>query len=134
VLLLFAAVALGLWRAGVRFGPPIGATESARRSLAEQIRGTGQFALRFGGGRSLHAATLRALRNAAIHRFPGYDEMSSEARVAAVATATGIGAEDLGPAMNFQGERSSHELRDAIAALESARRRLLTHKKDKHGN
>ncbi len=134
MLLLFVAIALALWRAGVRFGPPEAATVSARRSLAEQIRGTGQFALRFGGGRSLHAATLRALRNAAIHRFPGYDEMSGEARVAAVAKGTGIGAEDLSPAMNYQGERSSHELRAAIAVLESARRRLLTHKKDKHGN
>jgi len=134
VLLLFAAVALGLWRAGMRFGPPVAATESARRSLAEQIRGTGQFALRFGGGRSLHAATLRALRNAAIHRFPGYDEMASEARIEAVAKTTGIGAGELGPAMNFLGERSPHELREAIAVLESARRRLLTHKKDKHGN
>ena len=134
VLLLFAAIALVLWRAGVRFGPPVAATVSARRSLAEQIRGTGQFALRFGGGRSLHAATLRALRNAAIHRFPGYDAMSSEERVAAVAKGTGISADDLGPAMNYQGERSSHELRAAIAVLESARRRLLTHKKDKHGN
>lgn len=134
VVLLFVAIVLALWRAGVRFGPQVAATVSARRSLAEQIRGTGQFALRFGGGRSLHAATLRALRNAAIHRFPGYDEMSSEARVAAVAKATGVGADDLGPAMNFQGERNSHELRAAIAVLESARRRLLTHKKDKHGN
>jgi hypothetical protein len=134
VVLLFVAIALGLWRAGIRFGPQVAATLTARRSLAEQIRGTGQFALRFGGGRSLHAATLRALRNAAIHRIPGYDEMSSEARVAAVAKGTGIGADDLGPAMNYQGERNSHELRAAIAVLESARRRLLTHKKDKHGN
>jgi hypothetical protein len=76
VLLLLAAVALALWRAGPRFGPRIAATETARRSLAEQIRGTGQFALRFGGGEALHAATLRALRDAAIRRVPSYDAMS----------------------------------------------------------
>ena len=83
VLLLLAAVALALWRAGPRFGPRIAATETARRSLAEQIRGTGQFALRFGGGEALYAATLRALRDAAIRRFPSYDNMPSAERVAA---------------------------------------------------
>ena len=70
LLLLAGFVALALWRAGARFGPPIAATETARRSLAEQIRGTGQFALRFGGGEALHAAALRALRDAAMQRFP----------------------------------------------------------------
>ena len=90
VLLLAAFVALALWRAGARFGPPIAATVTARRSLAEQIRGTGQFALRFGGGRALHAAALRALRDAAVQRFPNYDQMASETRVAALAKASGI--------------------------------------------
>ena len=75
VLLLLAAVALGLWRSGTRFGPRVAVTQTARRSLAEQIRGTGQFALRFGGGEALHAATLRALRDAAIRRVPSYDAM-----------------------------------------------------------
>jgi hypothetical protein len=134
VLLLIAAVALALWRAGQRFGPKVAPTETARRSLAEQIRGTGRFALRFGGGKALHAATLRALRDAAIRRFPGYDQMSSEARVAAVAAVTGLGAEELGQAMNFSGERSAHELRDAIAMLESARRNLSTKQAGRYGN
>jgi hypothetical protein len=125
VLLLFAAVGFALWRAGARFGPRIASTESARRSLAEQIRGTGQFALRFGGGESLHAATLRALRDAAVRRFPGYDQMSSEARVAAISKVSGISADELAPAMNFSGARSSHELRDVVTVLESARRNLL---------
>ena len=66
LLLLAGFVTLSLWRAGARFGPPIPATTIARRSLAEQIRGTGQFALRFGGGRGLHEAALRALRDAAV--------------------------------------------------------------------
>ncbi len=133
VLLLLAAVALALWRAGPRFGPRIAATETARRSLAEQIRGTGQFALRFGGGEALYAATLRALRDAAIRRFPSYDNMPSAERVAAIAKASGISEVDLAPAMNYAGPRNSHELRDAIAVLETARRRLLLIRK-KHGN
>jgi hypothetical protein len=132
LLLLAGFVALSLWRAGARFGPPIPATMTARRSLAEQIRGTGQFALRFGNGRALHAATLRALRDAAVQRFPNYDQMASEARVAAIANACGTSADELGPAMNYSGARNSHELYDAIAVLESARRRLLS-TRPKHG-
>ena len=134
VLLLLAAVALGLWRSGVRFGPRVAVTQTARRSLAEQIRGTGQFALRFGGGEALHAATLRALRDAAIRRLPSYDSMSSAERVAAVAKASGVGDADLGPAMNYPGPRNSHELREAIAVLETARRRLLLMRKKTNGN
>ena len=56
---------LALWRGGVRFGPLTAASETARRSLAEQIRGTGQFVLRHGGGEALHAAAVRALNEAA---------------------------------------------------------------------
>jgi hypothetical protein len=51
-------LALSLWRGSVRFGPLAAPTDSARRSLAEQIRGTGQFTMRIGSlarsGRSLH--------------------------------------------------------------------------------
>ena len=58
-------IALWLWRSGVRFGPLVAAADPARRSLAEQIRGTGQFIVRFGGGKALYAATARALNEAA---------------------------------------------------------------------
>ena len=37
--LLLAGVALGIWRSGPRFGPRVASTDTARRSLAEQIRG-----------------------------------------------------------------------------------------------
>jgi hypothetical protein len=132
VLLMAAFIVLALWRAGTRFGPPIPAAQPARRSLAEQIRGTGQFALRFGGGGALHRAAVRALRDVAVKRFPAYDHMDSETRVAAVAKAANMSEDDLRPAMNYSGARSSHELRDAIAALELARRSLST-TKEKHG-
>ena len=125
VLLLLAAIALALWRATARFGPPTAPAETARRSLAEQIRGTGQFALRFGGGQSLHAAEVRALRDAAVRRLPAYDRMSSQERIAALARLSSIADEELGPAMNYSGTRGSHELRNALAVLETARRRIL---------
>src|SRR6185437_9664331 len=71
VLLVLAAIVAWLWRAGARFGPPLAPTEAARRSLAEQILGTGQFTLRLGGGQALHAAQIRALRETAERWIPG---------------------------------------------------------------
>jgi hypothetical protein len=128
VLLLAAFILLALWRNISRFGPLAAVPEKARRSLAEQIRGTGQFTLRFGGGRALHAAAVRALREAAIRRLPAYDRMSAEERVAAVSKLTGVLASELGPALNYSGTRSPHELRNVIAVLEAARRRLIMKK------
>jgi hypothetical protein len=128
VLLLAALIVLALWRNTSRFGPLVAVPEKARRSLAEQIRGTGQFTLRFGGGRALHAAVVRALREAAIRKLPAYDRMSSEDRVAALAKLTGVLESELGPALHYSGARSPHELRNVIAVLETARRRLTTKK------
>lgn len=134
VLLFLALIALALWRGIPRFGPLAAPIETARRSLAEQIRGTGQFALRFGGGTALHAAMVRALRDAALRHLPAYDRMASNERVAAVAKLSGIPEDDLGPVLNHSGARSSHELRNAIAVLETARRRLLKYRRSSHGN
>ena len=125
VLLMFAAIALSLWRATPRLGPPVEPADTARRSLAEQIRGTGQFALRFGRGQSLHAAAVRALRDVAIRHLPAFERMSSEDRVAALARLSGLSGDDLGPAMNNSGARNSHELRNAIAIIETTRRKIL---------
>jgi hypothetical protein len=135
VLLLALVVGLALWRSAARFGPLIAPPLTARRSLAEQIRGTGQFALRFGGGKALHTATARALRDVALKRQASYDRLSSEQRIAALAKLSDVPAEELGPALHFTGARSAHELRTAIAVLETARRRiLLKNRRSKHGN
>lgn len=131
MLLVAALIALSLWRASTRFGPLSAPLEKSRRSLAEQIRGSGQFTLRFGGGRALHAALVRAVREAAIRRVPSWDRLSGEERVTTLAKLTGVLESELGPAMNYSGTRSSHELRNVIAVLETARRRLS---KEKHGN
>jgi hypothetical protein len=118
-------IALALWRGSVRFGPLVAPEQSARRSLAEQILGTGHFAVRFGGGQALHAAAVRALGEAARRRVRGYENLSSEDRSAAVARLSGFEPDKLAAAINFTGARRSHELRAVIALLEAARRRLL---------
>jgi hypothetical protein len=135
VVLALALIALALWRNSVRFGPLAAEPDRARRSLAEQIRGTGKFAQRFGGGRSLHAATVRALNEAAQRRISAYMRLSTAERVNAVARLSGIEAAVLGPAIYHSGPRRSQELRQAIALIETARRRILIDKKrSSHGN
>jgi hypothetical protein len=124
VMLLLGALALALWRGSPRFGPAAGMPDSARRSLAEQIVGTGRFTLRFGGGRALHAAAVRALREAAERHLSGYRVLGSEERMALLARSTGMDEEALTAAINYTGSRRPGELRRVIALLEMARRRI----------
>jgi hypothetical protein len=130
VVLGLALIALALWRNSVRFGPLAAQPDRARRSLAEQIRGTGLFVIRFGGGKALHAAAVRALNEAAGRRIGAYSRLSTSERIEAIAQLTGAEASTLGPAVNHGGAWRSHELRQAIALIESVRRRLLG---EKHG-
>jgi hypothetical protein len=125
VLLMLALVALALWRNSVRFGPLVAVPDKARRSLAEQIRGTGLFVIRVGGGRALHAAAVRALNEAARRRIGAYSRLSAGERIEAIARLTGADAAALGPAVNNGGPQRPNELRQAIALIESVRRRLL---------
>ena len=117
-------IILWLWRSGVRFGPLVAAADPARRSLAEQIRGTGQFVVRFGGGKALYAATARALNEAASRRVPRYERLNGEERVAALASLTGLGSAELSAALDDPAARRPKEIRKTIAFLEAARRRI----------
>jgi len=125
VVLVLGALLLALWRAAPRFGPSIPSPEKARRSLAEQIRGTGQFLLSVGDGQALHAATVRALFAAAQRRISAFSNLSSAERVSRLAHATGFSASALAAAVNYTDARRATELRSAIALLEAARREIL---------
>ena len=126
VVLALAAIALGLWRNSARFGPLVNEPPAARRSLAEQIRGTGQFALRYGDGESLHAASLRALTEAAARRVPGYVRLSPADQAAALARLTGFDRDAFAAAAYHAGLRRRNELLNTIAFLETARREILS--------
>jgi hypothetical protein len=126
VVLALAAIALGLWRNSARFGPLVNEPPTARRSLAEQIRGTGEFALRYGDGESLHAASLRALTEAATRRVPGYARLSPSDQAAALARLTGFDRDAFTAAAYHAGLRTPNELRNTIAFLETARREILS--------
>ena len=121
-LLLLAAL---LWRGAIRFGPPAPPTVAARRSLADQIRGTGRFALRHGSGQSLHAASVRALDEAAQRRINGYGGLTRDERLAALALVTGFNRDSLAAAIHHPGWRTAAELRRTLALLEAARRQTL---------
>jgi len=125
ILLGGLALALALWRAGARFGPRMPATPTARRSVAEQIRGTAAF-IAHHGGRALHHAQLRALDSCARTRVHGYDALIVGERAAVLAPLVGVDAHTLARAMNP--ELSKH-LPSALALLETARRRLLLNPK-----
>ena len=126
-------VGAGLWRGAIRLGPLSAPPDRARRSLAEQIRGTGQFALRHGGGASLHAATLRAMNDAANRRINGYSRLSPGERVSALAALAGCDPEALRRAMETGAPRRPQELRTDIATLESVRRSIAADRHTHHG-
>jgi hypothetical protein len=133
VVVLLLYVALALWRGALRFGPLVAPPERARRSLAEQIRGTGRFALRVGGGAALTAAARRALHEAAARRIVGYDRLPIMEQAAGVARLAALDAGDLGAAMDPHSARSM-ELRSKLALLETARRQLVSGSQwSKHG-
>jgi hypothetical protein len=124
VLLLF--MALALWRGAMRFGPLAAPAERVRRSLAEQIRGTGRFAVRVGGGAALLSASQRALHEAAARRIVGYERLPLEQQVAAVARQAAVDGAQLRAAMEPPQNQRPMELRGKLALLESARRQLVS--------
>ena len=127
-------IALALWRGAMRFGPLVAPSESARRSLAEQVLGTGRFALRVGGGAALVTAARRGLHEAAARRIVGYDRLAVAAQAEAVAALAHLDAGDLAAALDpHQGARPV-ELRAKLALLEAARRELVSRSQwSKHG-
>jgi hypothetical protein len=134
VVLSLVLVALALWRGWIRFGPPAPRLSAARRSLAEQIRGTGQFALKQGSGEALHAASVRALDEAAERRLPGFARLPAEERAAALEGLTGFDRHGLAEAIYHPRLRRPHELRSTIARIEGARRQILADtKRFSHG-
>ena len=134
VLLAIALVAVSLWRNSTRFGPLEASPDPSRRSLAEQIRGTGQFALRVGGGRALHGAMVRALHEAARQRVANYEALARNEQIGAIARLANLDADALAETMNFSGRRRSHEFKNAIALLDSARLHVLAHESAQASN
>jgi hypothetical protein len=123
VLLGGLALALLLWRAGVRFGPGAPTEPPSRRSVAEQIRGTASFIFQRDSA-VLHRAQLRALEQAARRIIRDHDRMERRSRAEAIGRATALDAGELARAMDPSLKRPRRELLAALALLETAVRRL----------
>lgn len=115
-----------LWRGAVRFGPLLAIPEPRRRSMAEQIRGSGRFALDQGDAGALHAASVRALTEAARRKIPAYARLSRPQRATALGKATGLDGEALVAAIDSVSKRRAAELPATLGLLETARRQLLS--------
>ena len=124
-------IAMIVWRGAVRFGPTVAPPDPARRSMAEQIRGTGRYVLQHSDGGPLHAAAVRAVTEAARRRIPAYDRLSRKQRAAALAKFTGLDGTAVTSAIEDSSKRRRHELHNTLGLLELARRQLLTTMKDK---
>jgi uncharacterized protein YcaQ len=93
--------------------------------MAEQIRRSGRFVLTHGDGASLHAASVRALTEAARRRIPAYSRLSRPQRAAALARATRMDGNAIVSAIDGLSKRRPQELPNTLGLLEAARRELL---------
>ena len=125
VVIALSLAVLALWRNAARFGPLAAPPEPARRSLAEQIRGSGEFAWRHGSADSLHAACVRALDEAARRRIHGYVHLPAKDRAVALERVTGFGWNALATTIHHPRARRLQDVRNSLALLEAARRRTI---------
>ena len=132
VVLGLALIGAAIWRRSDRHGPLAPAAQAPRRSLAEQLRGTGQFLARHGAD-ALRAAAVHALDEAARRRIEGYAGLDPAARVEAVAGLTDLSPKAIDAALRGSGRGTSRELRSSLALLETARRRVAAQQEPRHG-
>ena len=127
-LLGLAAIALALWRLMVRFGPREAVPPRARRSMGEQVRGTGQFIAGL-APEALHAATKKAFEDGARKRVEAWSDLTDPERVLALADALAphftLDKAALLSSLNVGGGATQVQILAAIAVLEQARRALL---------
>ena len=128
LLLGLAAVALAIWRLMVRFGPREAPAAQARRSMGEQVRGTGEF-IAATDPAALHSATRRAFDDAARTRLEGYASLDDPERVALLAQqlapVLALDQPALLGALNAAPRANTAQWLAAIATIEEARRALL---------
>ena len=127
-LLAMAAIGLALWRLMVRLGPREAVPPQARRSMGEQVRGTGQF-IAGSDPRALHAATRKAFENEARKRVEGWTQLDDADRIAALAATLQppnfLDQPALLASLNIGGGATPAQILTATAVLEQARRALL---------
>jgi hypothetical protein len=122
LVLLLLALAAFVWRDAPRFGPLDSVPGRGRRSMTEQVGGTGHFLQRHGAA-ALHAAQVRALHETATRHLRRYTRMDGLQRAHAIASATGLDEHALARALRTR-SRDAVELPADLRLLEVARRRI----------
>jgi hypothetical protein len=122
VVLALVALAAWYWREAATFGPKLVAPPLARRSMAEQIRGTAAFVWRACPA-VLHRAQLRALDDIAARRIRDYARLDRPDRADRIARATGLDPVSMLGAFQYDGT-AARMLPQHLAVLETARRTL----------
>ena len=128
LLLGVAAMLLALWRLMVRFGPRQALPPRARRSMGEQVHGTGQF-IAGTDPQALHAATRQAFDDAARVRIENYAQLGDSDRIHALAALLAptavLDKEALMAALRPGPKSTPAQWLAAISLIEQARRSLL---------
>jgi hypothetical protein len=128
MLLILAVVLLSLWRLLPRFGPREAALPQGRRSMGEQIRGTGQF-IANADPWALHDATRKAFEAVGRTRIDDWAARDDAERVTALAQALALAATldkaALLAALTPPPLATPAQIVAAIAVIEQARRALL---------
>ncbi len=117
------ALLLALWRGATRFAPLRAADVLARRSMAEQVRGTAAYLLHHGPA-ALHRAQRRALDEAAQAHLPGWRRLPPERRAAVLARHADLPPAELDKACDPAVTREPAAMGRALALMEAARRRI----------
>ncbi len=127
VLLGLTAVALAVWRLMVRFGPREAPAARNRRSMGEQVRGTGEF-IAGTEPQALHAATRRAFDDIARTRIAEYAQRTDPERIDALAAllapAVPVDRAALLSALHPGARSTKAQWLSAIATVEQVRRAL----------
>jgi hypothetical protein len=121
VCMIVLLVLLALWRWGARFGPVYAAKSTARRSLAEHVRASGEFLFRHGQSTTLWRATLDAARRRAERVLPRATFANDDAYLAALAARSGIDAGHLRTVFLAAHPPAAEQFANSIATLNQLR-------------
>lgn len=121
---LLLALLAGLWASAQRFGPVLPVPGTARRSLLEHVRASGEHLYRYGKGALLYAAARQAFLMRLRRRDPVAAALTGEAQAAALAERFGLPAARLQRALQVPSSRERRDFADRISLLMHMRNRL----------
>lgn len=113
-----------LWLRQQRFGPLLPAQPTARRSLLEHVRASGDHLFRYGRGVLLYTAARQAFLLRLRRRDPVAAALAGEAQVAAIAERMQLPVERVRRALQTPGSHDRAGFRDRISTLIQMRNQL----------